>query len=91
MADAVAKAADELPVIALRGISKSFGAVQALDEVDLDIYPDEVVAIVGDNGAGKSTFIKILAGVHPPSAGQILYGADPVTIPSPAAGFGKLT
>ncbi len=73
------------PIVRLRGISKSFGAVQALDAVDLDVYPGEVVAIVGDNGAGKSTLIKILAGVHGPGAGEIVFDGRKVSIDSPAA------
>jgi D-xylose transport system ATP-binding protein len=73
------------PVLSLRGISKRFGAVQALTAVDLDVYPGEVVAIVGDNGAGKSTLVKILAGVHGADAGDISFEGKPVSIPSPAA------
>lgn len=73
------------PVMSLRDISKSFGAVRALDAVDLDIFRSEVVAIVGDNGAGKSTLVKILAGVHPQDSGSISFGGKPVSIPSPAA------
>ena len=73
------------PVLSLRGISKSFGAVQALTDVDLDIFPGEVVAIVGDNGAGKSTLVKILAGVHGADAGTITADGRRVSIPSPAA------
>jgi len=73
------------PVLSMRGISKWFGAVQALTEVDFDVYAGEVVAIVGDNGAGKSTLIKILAGVHPQDAGTITFDGEPVNIPSPAA------
>lgn len=73
------------PVLSMRGISKWFGAVQALTEVDFDVYAGEVVAIVGDNGAGKSTLIKILAGVHPQDAGTIAFDGEPVNIPSPAA------
>jgi len=73
------------PVLSMRGISKSFGAVQALTEIDLDIYPGEVVALVGDNGAGKSTLIKILAGVHPQDAGEISFEGEPVAIPTPTA------
>ena len=73
------------PVLAMRGISKWFGAVQALVEVDFEVYAGEVVAIVGDNGAGKSTLVKILAGVHPQDAGTITFEGDLVSIPSPAA------
>jgi D-xylose transport system ATP-binding protein len=73
------------PVLSMRGISKSFGAVQALTDIDLDIYAGEVVALVGDNGAGKSTLIKILAGVHPPDAGVVSFEGEPVAIPTPTA------
>ncbi len=69
----------------MRGISKSFGAVQALTDIDLDIFAGEVVALVGDNGAGKSTLIKILAGVHPPDAGVVSFEGEPVAIPTPTA------
>jgi D-xylose transport system ATP-binding protein len=61
------------PILSLRGMSKHFGAVAALDQVDLDLYPGEVLALVGDNGAGKSTLVKILAGVHPPSGGSLSF------------------
>ncbi|RJL30130.1 ATP-binding cassette domain-containing protein [Bailinhaonella thermotolerans] len=71
-------------VLALRGISKTFGAVAALTDVDLDVAPGEVVAVVGDNGAGKSTLVKILAGVHPPDAGTITFGSGRVVISGPA-------
>jgi D-xylose transport system ATP-binding protein len=73
------------PVLSMRGVSKWFGAVQALTDVDFDVYAGEVVAIVGDNGAGKSTLIKILAGVHPQDAGTISFDGELVHIPSPAA------
>ena len=73
------------PVLSLRGISKSFGAVQALTDIDLDVYAGEVVAIVGDNGAGKSTLVKILAGVHPQDSGTIVFEGRKVSIPTPAA------
>ncbi len=73
------------PVMSLRGITKRFGAVQALSDIDFDVYPGEVVAIVGDNGAGKSTFVKILAGVYTPDGGTITFGGDEVTVPNPAA------
>ena len=57
------------PVISLRGVGKSFGAVMALRDVHLDLYPGEIHALVGENGAGKSTLAKILAGVHTPDTG----------------------
>ena len=59
------------PVVKMRGISKRFGGVVALDSVDLDAFNGEVLAIVGDNGAGKSTLIKILTGVYQPTDGTI--------------------
>lgn len=74
-----------VPVLSMRGISKSFGKVQALTDIDLDIYAGEVVAIVGDNGAGKSTLVKIVAGVHPADAGEIEFDGAPVAIPDPTA------
>lgn len=70
-------------LLSLRGISKRFGAVRALNNVDLDVYAGEVVAIVGDNGAGKSTLVKILAGVHPPDEGTVSFGGVPTSIPTP--------
>ncbi|MFD0279894.1 SpoIIE family protein phosphatase [Kitasatospora sp. NPDC127111] len=59
------------PLLAVRGISKRFGAVQALNGVGLDINDGEVVALVGDNGAGKSTLVKVVSGVSPPDSGVI--------------------
>ena len=73
------------PVLSLRGVSKGFGAVQALTDIHLDVYPGEVVALVGDNGAGKSTLVKILAGVHPQDSGTIEFDGQDVSIPTPAA------
>jgi D-xylose transport system ATP-binding protein len=71
------------PVLSLFGISKRFGAVQALADASLDVYAGEVVALVGDNGAGKSTMIKVIAGVHPADSGKILWEGRPVTINKP--------
>lgn len=71
-------------VLSLRGICKSFGAVQALRGVDLDVHAGEVVALLGDNGAGKSTLVKTLAGVHSPDAGTITFRGHDVTISTPA-------
>ena len=71
------------PIIETKGISKSFPGVEALRKVDFSISPGEVVALLGENGAGKSTFIKILAGAHQPSQGQILANGTPVRFESP--------
>lgn len=76
------------PILSLRGISKSFGAVSALTDIELDIHPGEVVALVGDNGAGKSTLVKILAGVHQPTAGTIEFDGKEVSIATPGAALG---
>ena len=60
------------PVVEMKGITKTFGGVHALQGVDLDIYPGEVYVILGENGAGKSTLMKILSGTYPPTAGKIV-------------------
>jgi rhamnose transport system ATP-binding protein len=72
------------PVLALRDISKSFGAVRALRAVSLELFPGEVHALAGENGAGKSTLIKTLAGVHRPDAGQVFLDGEPVVFHGPA-------
>ncbi|MEY9848941.1 ATP-binding cassette domain-containing protein [Streptacidiphilus sp. MAP5-3] len=74
---------DDQPVLALRGASKRFGAVQALTDVELEVHPGEVVALVGDNGAGKSTVVKMIAGVHQIDEGDIEWEGRPVTIHRP--------
>jgi D-xylose transport system ATP-binding protein len=71
------------PILELRGVSKSFGAVQALYQVDFHVARGEVMALVGDNGAGKSTLIKCIAGIHPSDEGEILFEGEPVTIHGP--------
>jgi D-xylose transport system ATP-binding protein len=71
------------PILEMRGISKRFGAVQALAEADFEVYLGEVVGLVGDNGAGKSTLIKIIAGVYRPDAGQYIFDGHEVTVNSP--------
>ncbi|AQU65977.1 MULTISPECIES: ATP-binding cassette domain-containing protein [Streptomyces] len=71
------------PVLALRGVSKRFGAVQALTDVELEVHAGQVVALVGDNGAGKSTLVKTIAGVHPIDDGVIEWEGRPVAINKP--------
>jgi D-xylose transport system ATP-binding protein len=78
----------ETSVLALRGITKTFGAVAALMNVDLDVAAGQVVAIVGDNGAGKSTLVKVLSGVHAADSGTIAFEGREVAIPTPAAAQG---
>jgi D-xylose transport system ATP-binding protein len=74
---------ESTPVLALRGVSKRFGAVQALTDVNLEVAAGEVVALVGDNGAGKSTLVKVIAGVGPADSGVIEWNGRPVHIRSP--------
>jgi ABC-type sugar transport system ATPase subunit len=71
------------PLLQARSIAKHFGALQALTDVDLDIHAGQVLAILGDNGAGKSTFIKILSGAYEASAGTLLLDGAPVHFASP--------
>src|SRR5438105_1449616 len=74
---------DEPPVLELRGVSKSFGSVQALSDVDLTVQKGEVMSLVGDNGAGKSTLIKCIAGIHAADAGEIWFEGSQVTVSGP--------
>jgi D-xylose transport system ATP-binding protein len=71
------------PLLEMRGIYKSFGAVRALQDVDFRVHPGEVVGLVGDNGAGKSTLVKIASGVEHADVGTILFEGQEVTIDSP--------
>jgi D-xylose transport system ATP-binding protein len=73
----------DTPVLELRGVSKAFGAVQALYQVDFHVGQGEVMALVGDNGAGKSTLIKCIAGIHPVDSGEILFEGETVHIHGP--------
>jgi D-xylose transport system ATP-binding protein len=73
------------PLLRMRGIGKSFGAVRALSDVDFEVYAGEVVGLVGDNGAGKSTLIKVIAGVGPADEGEIFVNGQKVSITSPQA------
>ncbi|MFG0334063.1 MAG: sugar ABC transporter ATP-binding protein [Maioricimonas sp. JB049] len=73
------------PLLAMRGIEKSFPGVRALRGVDLTLHQGEVLALLGENGAGKSTLIKTLGGAHQPDAGTILIDGQEVKLPNPAA------
>lgn len=73
----------DTPLLELKGVSKRFGAVQALTKVDFKVRAGEVMALVGDNGAGKSTLIKGVAGIYPFDEGQIFFERSPVNIHNP--------
>lgn len=70
-------------ILELRDIKKNFGSVIALDGVSFNVKPGECHCLLGDNGAGKSTFIKTMSGVHPPSSGDILFQGEKTTFNSP--------
>jgi simple sugar transport system ATP-binding protein len=72
-----------VPIIEMKGISKSFGPVNALIDVDLTLYPGEVLGLVGDNSAGKSTLMKILTGAYHRDAGSVTVAGQPVNFRSP--------
>src|SRR3989454_3119321 len=74
---------NDTPLLQIRGLSKSFGSVQALSDVDFEVRHGEVMALVGDNGAGKSTLIKCVAGIHPYDEGKILFDGKEVHIHGP--------
>jgi len=72
-----------VPLVEMRNIQVSFGGVHAVNGVTIDVYPGEVVGVVGGNGAGKTTLMRTLSGARPPDAGQILVTGQPVTISNP--------
>ena len=74
-----------VPVVTLRHVAKAFGAVRAVIDGTIDLYAGEAHALLGENGAGKSTMVKILAGVHEPDEGEVLLDGRSVTLASPAA------
>ncbi len=78
-----ASAVEAPPVIEARGITKRYGALTALEGVDLQIKAGEIVGLVGDNGAGKSTLIKILSGAIQPTSGELLVDGEPIAMHSP--------
>ncbi len=71
------------PILSVRHLVKRFGGLTAVDDVSLDIYPGEVVGLVGDNGAGKSTLIKCVSGVHHPDGGHIFFEGKEVHFSRP--------
>src|SRR5947209_14393017 len=71
------------PRLLMRGINKSFGAVNALTDVDFEVYAGEVVGLVGDNGAGKSSLIKAVAGIYATDSGEVRFEGRQVTIGGP--------
>jgi ABC-type sugar transport system ATPase subunit len=73
----------DVPLLELRAVSKNFGPVQALSNVDLQVPAGQVTALAGDNGAGKSVLIKCIAGIHAPDHGSILWDGHPVHFRSP--------
>ena len=73
------------PLLSTHGVEKRYGAVHALRGIDFDIHPGELVGLVGDNGAGKSTFVKTLSGVVRPTSGRIAVDGHEVTLDSPGA------
>jgi D-xylose transport system ATP-binding protein len=74
---------DKTPILQTLGISKKFGAVLALQDVDFEVYAGEVVGLVGDNGAGKSTLVKVISGVHEADSGEIFFEGRHVKITQP--------
>jgi D-xylose transport system ATP-binding protein len=73
----------DVPLLSLRGVGKSFGPVQALQDVDLDVYLGKVTALVGDNGAGKTVLVKSIAGIWQPDSGELRWQGQPVHLRSP--------
>src|SRR5215217_7529464 len=88
-----AAAASERPLLELKGVTKRFGAVEALTDVDFEVHAGEVVALVGDNGAGKSTLIKAIAGIQPGDEYEAWWDGESVNLNTPqdATGHGIAT
>src|SRR3990170_1592532 len=71
------------PLVEMKHMNVSFGGVHAVEDVSIDLYPGEIVGLVGGNGAGKSTLIKTLSGAQKPDSGEIFIDGKPVAIHSP--------
>ncbi len=78
-----AAVAGRTPIVEMRGINVAFGGVHAVRDVTIDLYPGEVIGLVGGNGAGKSTLMRVLSGAHQADSGQILINGEPKTISNP--------
>ncbi|RUW08757.1 sugar ABC transporter ATP-binding protein, partial [Mesorhizobium sp. M1A.F.Ca.IN.022.05.2.1] len=78
-----------VPVVAVEGVSKRFGAVQALRDVSVAFNVGEITALIGENGAGKSTLMRVLEGEHRPDSGRVLVDGQPVQLSSPRAAHGS--
>ncbi|MGD2101327.1 MAG: ATP-binding cassette domain-containing protein [Acidimicrobiia bacterium] len=74
---------DQTPLVEMQNMSVSFGGVHAVEDVSIELYPGEVLGLVGGNGAGKSTLVKTLSGAQRPDSGQIVIDGQPVTIENP--------
>ena len=83
MTTASATAAPTRPLLEIKGVTKRFGAVEALTDVDFEVYPGEVVALVGDNGAGKSTLIKAISGIQPGDTYEANWDGESVHLNTP--------
>lgn len=82
--------ADQPPLLSIRHLSKAFGPVQAVDDVNLDIFPGEVIGLVGDNAAGKSTFLSLLTGYNQRDTGEFYYKGQAKNVTSPRASRNQL-
>ena len=71
------------PIVEMRQICKRFGGVHAVEDMNLAVYPGEVLGLLGHNGAGKSTLIKVLSGAYPLDSGEIIVSGEPVQIDNP--------
>jgi D-xylose transport system ATP-binding protein len=74
---------DVTPLVEMRNINVSFGGLHAVRDASIELYPGEVVGLVGHNGAGKSTLMRVLSGAHPADSGEVLINGEPATIRNP--------
>lgn len=75
---------DKKPILTVTNLTKRFGGLVAVDEVSFEVYPGEVVGLLGDNGAGKSTLIKMVSGVYKPDGGEIFLNGERLAVASPS-------